>query len=393
MTTTTRTPDEESVRAHIATARRIVVKVGSSSLASAHAGLAIDRLTAIVDHLAARQASGSEVVLVSSGAIAAGLEPLGFTHRPTDIAQQQAAAAVGQGLLMSAYTQAFGRHDCRVAQVLLTTEDLARKNSYGNALRTFGALTRLGVIPVVNENDTVATQEIRLGDNDHLAALVAELVRADALVLLSDVDGLYSADPRDPDAELISYVPADHDLVVDVLTPGASGVGSGGMSTKVDAARLATTAGIPVILARWDQAEAVLSGQRVGTVFATTAKRLSRRHGWLAHASSSQGRLHIDQGAVEALTRTAASLLAAGVVSVEGQFHAGDSVEVVAPDGRIVARGEVGFDSYDLPRMVGHTSADLASALGTQYARPVIHRDDMVLQPYSHHKDHDGSAD
>jgi len=371
---------EDSIRRHFATARRIVVKIGSSSLASAKAGLNMDRLHSVVDTLAKRQLRGSEIVLVSSGAIAAGLEPLKFTHRPSDVAQQQAAAAVGQGLLLSAYTRAFEAHGIRVAQVLLTKEDLARKKSYANALRTFGALTRLSVVPVVNENDTVATKEIRMGDNDYLAALVAELVRANALILLTDVDGLYTAHPQDPASQRLDYVANVSELDVDVFGPGSSGIGSGGMATKLEAARVATAAGIPVGLARWDQVEDILNGERVGTVFGASAKRLSRRHGWLAHASSTQGQLHVDAGAVIALARTGASLLAAGIHRVEGDFHAGDSVEVVDPDGEIIARGVVGFDSSDLPQMLGLSSSDLIARLGAPYAKPVVHRDDLVMR-------------
>lgn len=369
-----------AIRAHIATARRIVVKVGSSSLASSKTGLDTAQLHHIVDAIAERQLRGSQMVLVTSGAIAAGLEPLGFTHRPTDMAQQQAAAAVGQSLLMSAYTQAFADHGLRVAQVLLTREDLAKKSSYANALRTFGALTRLRVVPVVNENDTVATREIHLGDNDHLAALVAELVRADALVLLSDVDGLYTAHPSEPDSRRIDFVAQADDVEADTMRAGSSGVGSGGMATKIEAARLATAAGIPVGLTRWDQASLILAGEGVGTVFAAAVKRLSRHHGWVAHASSAQGRLYVDAGAATALAQTAASLLAAGIRRVDGQFDAGDTVEVVAPDGQVIARGAAGFASSDLPPMLGRTLADLAQELGPQYAHPVIHRDDLVVQ-------------
>ncbi|MCL2470250.1 MAG: glutamate 5-kinase [Propionibacteriaceae bacterium] len=373
------TTDEASIRSHIATARRVVVKIGSSSLASAKSGLATERLDALVDVLAQRQISGSEIVVVTSGAIAAGLKPLGLNHRPVDVVQQQAAAAVGQGLLMAAYTHAFATYGIRTAQVLLTIEDLAEKNSYTNALHTFGALTRLGVVTVVNENDTVATREIRLGDNDHLAALVAELVRADALVLLTDVDGLYTVHPHHPEAQRVDFVDDVASLRADVLRPGTSGVGSGGMATKVEAARLACTAGIPVGLARWDQAGPMLAGDRVGTVFAASTKRYSRRHGWAAHASAAQGQLHVDAGAAKALTTTAASLLAAGISQVEGSFHSGDSVEVVAPDGQVIARGVVGFDAADLPEMLGRTTSELAATLGPQHAKPVIHRDDLVM--------------
>ena len=373
------TTAEHDVRAGVAGARRVVVKIGSSSLASARAGLDVARLEALADTLADRHAAGGDVVLVSSGAIAAGLEPLGLTHRPTDLAQSQAAAAVGQGLLVSAYTRAFARHGIQAAQVLLTVGDLARKTSYANALRTFGALTRLRVVPVVNENDTVATREIRFGDNDRLAALVAELVRADALVLLSDVDGLYTAHPETPGARRIGFVPDLGTLEADVDTPGAAGVGSGGMASKLEAARLATAAGIPVVLARFDQARSALAGEAVGTAFAAASRRRSRRLLWLADASLAAGRLFVDAGAARALTTTPASLLAAGVRRVEGDFSAGDAIEVVDPAGTVIARGLVAFDAADLPAMLGRSTSDLAESLGTRFAREVVHRDDLVL--------------
>jgi len=372
-------PTEASVRQAIGRARRVVVKIGSSSLASTRHGLAADRVEQLADVLAARHRAGSDVVVVSSGAIAAGLEPLGLTHRPSDLAQSQAAAAVGQGLLVSQYTHAFARHGIRVAQVLLSVGDLARQASYANALRTFGALTRLRVIAVVNENDTVATREIRFGDNDRLAGLVAQLVRADALVLLSDVDGLYTTHPESPGAERLSFVQQVAGLDVDVSQVGAAGVGSGGMASKLQAARAATAAGIPVVLARWDQAEAVLAGQPVGTAFAAAGRRRSRRLGWLADASLVQGRLHIDAGATRALTTTPASLLAAGIRRVEGDFGAGDPVEVVGPDGSVIARGLVSFAAAELPLMLGRTSSDLVAHLGPHFGHEVIHRDDLVV--------------
>ena len=368
---------ESQLRLKIASARRIVVKVGSSSLASAQGGLNAEAVEHLVAALATRQKS-SEVVLVSSGAIAAGLVPLGLKHRPSDLAQQQAAAAVGQGVLLSAYSTAFAAHEVIVAQVLLSVGDLARKKRYANALQTFGALTRMNVIPIVNENDTVATQEIRFGDNDRLAALVAELVRADALILLSDVDGLYTTNPTDPDAQFISHVPDLLALDADVNSLGSSGVGTGGMASKIEAARIATSAGIPVLLARWDQVENALSGE-VGTVFAPSAPRLSRRHGWLADATFTAGRLHVDAGAARALMTTSASLLAAGIRRVEGDFKAHDPVEVVGPDQTVIARGLVTYSSDDLPAMLGRTSSELRQTLGPRFGREIIHRDDLVL--------------
>src|SRR3954451_8921209 len=238
------------MRAEVAAARCVVVKVGSSSLTSATGDLSGERVDALVDAIAARRACGVEVVLVSSGAIAAGLAPLGLRTRPRDLATQQAAASVGQGLLVERYAVAFARHDLRVGQVLLTADDVVRRTHYRNAHRTLTRLLALGVVPVVNENDTVATDEIRFGDNDRLAALVAHLVHADLLVLLSDVDGLYDGNPRRSGATLISDVKTDDDLAGVLLgRPGKAGVGTGGMTTKVEAARIAAVAGIPAVLA------------------------------------------------------------------------------------------------------------------------------------------------
>src|SRR3954451_11108027 len=247
------------VRVQVTSARRIVVKVGSSSLTTAAGGLDRVRVDALVDALAG---CAAEVVLVSSGAIAAGLAPLGLPRRPRDLATQQAAASVGQGLLMQAYTSAFARHGRTVGQVLLTVDDVTRRAHYRNAYRTLRRLLDLKTVPVVNENDTVATEEIRFGDNDRLAALVAALVHADLLVLLSDVDGLYTGDPSLPTSSAITDVRPFADLDrVDVRRPGKAGVGTGGMVTKVEAARIATTSGIPVVLASAPQASAVLTGR------------------------------------------------------------------------------------------------------------------------------------
>ena len=352
----------------MASARRLVVKVGSSSLTTAAGGLDGERLDALVDTLAGR---GGELVLVSSGAIAAGLAPLGLNRRPRDLATLQAAASVGQSMLVHRYATAFGRHGRTVGQVLLTADDVVRRAHYRNAQTTLERLLALGVVPVVNENDAVATEEIRFGDNDRLAALVAHIVRADALVLLSDVDGLYDGDPRRPGARLIEEVTGPADLLgLDVSTSG-SGLGSGGMASKVDAAAVATSAGVPVLLASAASAAAALRGE-VGTVFAPTGTRASGRLLWLAHASTPRGRLVLDDGAVAAVCRRRLSLLPAGVTAVEGSFAAGDPVELVGLDGVPVARGLVAYDAAELPALLGRSTRELG-------LREVVHRDDLVV--------------
>jgi glutamate 5-kinase len=360
----------------VAHARRIVVKVGSSSLTTAAGGLDTVRLDALVEALAARRADGTQVVLVSSGAIAAGLAPLGLRRRPRDLATQQAAASVGQMLLVERYARSFARYGLTVGQVLLTGEDVIRRVHYRNAKRTFERLLDLGVVPVVNENDAVTTDEIRFGDNDRLAALVAHLLHADALVLLSDVDGLYDGDPRRSGARLITTVRGEEDLIgVTAGTTGAAGVGTGGMASKVGAATVATAAGVHVVLTSADQAAAALAGEDVGTWFAPTGRRLPTRLLWLRYASTPRGRLVLDDGAVEAVVERRMSLLAAGVTGVDGQFVAGDPVDLCDTGGGPVARGLVAYDAAELPPLLGRSSHDLAH----RYRRELVHRDDLVL--------------
>jgi glutamate 5-kinase len=361
-------------------ARRIVVKVGSSSLTTTAGGIDAQRLDALVDALADAHDRGDEVVLVSSGAIAAGLAPLALRHRPRDLATQQAAASVGQGLLVQRYTDGFARRGLATGQVLLTVDDVTRRSHYRNAYRTFARLLELGVVAVVNENDTVATTEIRFGDNDRLAALVAHLVHADLLVLLSDVDGLYDVDPRRPGARRIARVSGEDDLAgIDVGRPGSSGLGTGGMVTKLDAARIATSAGVEVRLARADQVADAITGKDVGTTFAATGPRRPTRLLWLAHATQSMGGLYLDVGAVRAVVQRRTSLLAAGITAVDGAFSAGDPVDLLDPDGRAVARGLVNYDAGELPALLGRSTGDLARELGPEYEREVVHRDDLVL--------------
>lgn len=362
-----------SVREAVRNAGRVVVKVGSSSLTTAAGGLDRSRVDALVDALAS---VAGEVVLVSSGAIAAGLAPLGLPRRPRDLATQQAAASVGQGLLMQAYTDSFGRHGRTVGQILLTVDDVTRRAHYRNAHRTLRRLLDFKAVPVVNENDTVATDEIRFGDNDRLAALVAALIHADLLVLLSDVDALYTGNPAHPDSRRIDEIRSDADLSgVSLGKAGKAGVGTGGMLTKVEAARIATGAGIPVVLTSAPLAAQALSGAAVGTLFHRVRERPQARLFWLAHATAPRGRLHLDAGAVRAIVDRRASLLPAGITAVDGQFSAGDPVDLVDPDGTPVARGLVNYDAAELPGLLGRSTGEL----GPGYGKEVVHRDDLVL--------------
>ncbi|MEU4832698.1 glutamate 5-kinase [Streptosporangium sp. NPDC023615] len=368
----------DTARERIRTAARLVVKVGSSSLTTPQGMIDVDRVDALVDVLAARRGSGTQIVLVSSGAIAAGLGPLGLPARPRDLATQQAAASVGQGVLVARYTSSFARYGLRVGQVLLTADDMMRRSHHVNAERTLGRLLELGIVPVVNENDTVATDEIRFGDNDRLAALVAHLTRADALVLLSDVDALYDGDPRRPGARRLTDVRGPADLVGVELGKGGA-VGTGGMVTKVQAATIATGAGVPVVLTAAAHAAQALAGTDVGTYFHPGGRHPGTRLLWLAHATTGRGRLHLDSGAVEAVVGRRMSLLPAGVTGVEGEFAAGDPVDLCGPRGRVVARGLVNFDAAEIPGLLGRSTRELAASMGREYERELIHRDDIVI--------------
>ncbi|MEU7001648.1 glutamate 5-kinase [Nonomuraea sp. NPDC046570] len=371
------------VRDQISSAARVVVKVGSSSLTTPQGVIDGDRVDALADVLAARRRAGTQIVLVSSGAIAAGLGPLGLSSRPRDLATQQAAASVGQGVLVARYTSSFARYGLRVGQVLLTADDMMRRSHHANAQRTLSRLLELGIMPVVNENDTVATDEIRFGDNDRLAALVAHLIHADALVLLSDVDALYDGPPSRAGSRRLAEIRGPEDLVGVELGKNGS-VGTGGMVTKVQAARIATGAGIPVVLTAAAHAAQALAGADVGTFFHPGGRHPGTRLLWLAHATTGRGRLHLDDGAVEAVVTRRKSLLPAGVTSVEGEFAAGDPVDLCGPRGRVVARGLVNFDAGEIPELMGRSTKELASALGPEYERELIHRDDIVILEAHH---------
>jgi glutamate 5-kinase len=367
--------------------RRLVVKVGSTSLVDSSGSVARARLGKIVHEVAATVEQGRACVLVSSGAIASGLEPLGMARRPKDLAALQAAAAVGQGRLIAAYAGLFARHRLVTAQVLLTQDDFAARRRFVNAQRTFERLLVSGAVPVVNENDTVATEEITFGDNDRLAALVAIMVRADLLVLLSDVDGIYTRDPSRPGARLVPEYQGP--LTVD---PGpASALGSGGMASKLQAAGLASAAGIPTVVAnasRRGVLAAILAGEAIGTWVPPRAGRKRARKAWMAFASAPRGRILVDAGAEQAVRDDGRSLLAAGVVAVEGGFVAGDAVEIAGPGGSF-ARGITSYSAADLARMAG--LARLPASWRTTRPLPirkpaaaangdeVVHRDVLVV--------------
>lgn len=374
------TPSQADVRRAIAGAQTVVVKVGSSSLTQPSGHLDPERLDALVCALAAAHLQGARVVLVSSGAIAAGFGPLGFEGRPSDVATQQATAAVGQGLLMARYETAFARFGIRVGQILITAEDTIRPQQYRNVERTLTRLLDLGVVPIINENDSLASNEIRFGDNDRLSALVANLVRADALVLLTDVDALYTAPPSQPGSKRVAYVPNVIDALEDITVGGSgSKVGTGGMVTKLEAARVAAVSGIPTVLTCAAQAGPALMGDPVGTVFAPVKARGSSRRLWIGFAAEPRGTIVVDAGAAQAVRGGRASLLAAGALEVRGEFSAGDPVWVDDESGEHLARGLAGFDSEEIPQMLGRTTAQLKRFLGEQYAHPLVHRDNLVL--------------
>lgn len=358
--------------------KRIVVKVGSSSLCTESGRLDGHLVTDLVVQMAALRARQIHVVLVSSGAVAAGLDPLGLLRRPTDLPRLQAAASVGQGILMHTYQASFALHGLVCGQVLLTPSDVVDRTRYLNARNTFETLLDLGAVPVVNENDTVATDELRFGDNDRLAALVASMLGADLLVLLSDVDGLLDGDPRSGDdlpiverVDDLSTLPADH-------YGEPSELGSGGIRAKIEAARIVTFSAAHAVIANARRPGIVCdvaAGAHIGTWFPPARQRPSRRKLWIAFAPTPQGALIVDRGAVRALMERGSSLLAAGVVDAVGDFEAGDAVDVVGPDDRVVARGLVAFDRDDVLRVRGRSSNQLSPT----YRRAIIHRDSLVV--------------
>jgi glutamate 5-kinase len=380
---TTEQSPEAAARARLASARRWVVKIGSALLTANGQGIDRDGIARWATQIAQLRADGCQVVLVSSGAIAEGSVRLGFRQRPRKIHELQAAAAVGQSGLIEAYEAAFQRHGLRTALVLLTHDDLSHRERYLNARSTLRTLAELGVVPVINENDTVATEEIKFGDNDTLAALVTNLVQAEVLVLLTDRDGLHETDPRqDPAAPLVGFAAAG-DRRLDTMAGTTPGVlGRGGMVTKLTAARLAARSGAMTAIANGRTPDVVMRlrrGEGVGTLLVAGVEPLLARKRWIAGQLRTKGDLVLDDGAVRVLREAGRSLLPVGVTAARGKFERGDVVLCVDRHGAAIAKGMVNYSSADTARILGANSEDIETRLGFVAEPELVHRDNLVL--------------
>ena len=371
----------QSDRRLLTDARRWVIKVGSALLTNDGRGLDASVVKMLADQLVALRSQGRDVVLVSSGAIVAGLARLDLTERPREVHLSQAAAAVGQSALVRAYEEHLSPHSVTTAQILLSHADVLARDRYLNARSTLSTLLAMSVLPIVNENDTVVTDEIRLGDNDTLAALVANLVDADALLILTDQDGLMDSDPRHAvDAQLIQTADV-HDSALDAMAGEGSALGRGGMATKLSAARLAARSGTATIIANGRQPDVIaqiVAGVPLGTFLQTHRRPQSARKQWLASLLHAQGKLVLDDGAVRGVSDQGRSLLPIGVVSVSGDFQRGDLVSCVDSAGRERARGLVNYSSEEARALAGKSSADIESLLGYRGEEELIHRDNLV---------------
>jgi glutamate 5-kinase len=364
-------------------AKRIVVKIGSSLVASRNTGLSPERIDLLAEDLAKLQHEGRELLLVSSGAIVSGIKKLELKEYPKSLPVKQAAAAVGQSRLMWAYEKSFERCGTKVAQILLTHQDLADRRRFLNARHTLTALIGFGVIPIINENDTVAVDEIRVGDNDSLGAEVAHLVDADLLVILSDVDGLYTEDPRkNSSATLIPIIPQITDEIERLAGTSTTFEGTGGMATKIRAAKKVGEYGVATLILNGQQAgllPTVLAGGAGGSLFLAKERRMTSRKHWIAFTLRPRGQLMLDEGAVEALVRRGKSLLPSGILTVSGSFEAGDPVSCTDRDGKEFAKGLVNFPSQKLEQIKGLKTADIQQRIGLQEYEEVIHRDNLVI--------------
>lgn len=375
--------EEHAERQRLRSLARWVVKIGSSLLTAEGQGIDRESIQRWAGEIASLVAQGCEVVLVTSGAIAEGCSRLGFRERPKAIHELQAAAAVGQMGLIEAYESAFQRHGLRTALVLLTHDDLSNRQRYLNARTTLRTLLELGVVPVINENDTVATDEIRFGDNDTLGALVTNLVEAHVLVLLTDRDGLYEADPDvDPNAPLVGFARANDARLVKMAGKGAGAVGVGGMATKIGAARVASRSGARTLIANGAAANVLVdlrAGKNVGTLLAPDVEVLLARKRWIAGQLKTKGELVLDAGAVKVLRHGGKSLLAVGVTATRGKFARGEVVLCLDPDSGAVAKGLVNYSSDETEKILGCATRDIEGRLGYVREPELMHRDNLVL--------------
>jgi len=371
------------LRADLVNTKRWVIKIGSALLTNDGQGLNRDAMAGWVKQMVALRQAGVEIVLVSSGAVAEGIKRLGWTSRPKELSALQAAAAVGQMGLAQAWESLFAADAMMTAQVLLTHEDLSDRNRYLNARNTLNFLLEQGVVPVINENDTVATDEIRLGDNDTLGALVANLVAADVLAILTDQQGLYTADPRaNPDAQLLHQVKVSDPAIVDMASPTGGALGRGGMATKVRAAQRAARSGSVTLIAAGREADVLLRlrvGEQLGTLFEPDVEPMPARKQWLGSQLQSRGRLVLDGGAVRALREQGKSLLPVGVLSVQGAFDRGDVVICEDVNGVEVARGLVNYAAEEARKLMGQPTSSIEQLLGYVDEESLIHRDNLVI--------------
>lgn len=364
--------------------RRVVVKLGTSVLTGGTPRLDRAHMVELVRQCAVLHQEGSELILCTSGAIAVGRERLAFPELPPTITSKQLLAAVGQSRLMLVWERLFELYDIHVGQILLTRADVENRNRYLNARDTLQALLQQGIVPIVNENDAVATQEIRVGDNDNLSALVTLLTGADALLLLTDQPGLFTADPRtNPDAELIPEVRTIDESLRALASGSITGLGVGGMATKLEAADVARRAGADVVIASGhapDVIRRIVVGESVGTRFPALETPLESRKRWILAGTMPSGRLVVDEGAVRALRQNGSSLLPAGIVEVKGTFDRGDTVLIQGPGQETIGRGIARYGSSDLPKIIGHHSDQIAERLGYAYGPVAVHRDDLIIE-------------
>ncbi len=372
-----------NARQRLQEAQRIVVKVGTSTLTHETGKLNLNRIDKLIREIADLKNQGKEMILVSSGAIAAGLGKLGWDKKPDSIPEKQAVAAIGQGVLMHIYEKLFAEYGQVMGQVLLTKENSVQHHQYIHSRNSLLAQLSLGAIPVINENDAVAVDEIKIGDNDNLSAMVATLVDADALIILSDIEGLYTANPSThPEAELISEIPEITPAVEAIAGGAGSKLGTGGMMTKIQAAQIAMSAGVTMVIAsgsREGVLREILTGQNVGTVFPARESHLRVRKSWLAFGKRLAGEIVVDAGCAAAMRDKGSSLLPAGVVACAGDFAAGSTVRVLTETQQEIARGIVNFDMSMLSRVMGHKSDEITRLVGENIPEEVIHRDNMVL--------------